>query len=107
GFFESFFLTTLTFIVLSYAALDAVCASEMSADSKLGLKHVGVFMSPSSVCEATEHPPAHTGMKAQSPQFFHAPIASNRLRAASCHTSCRRSMWPVDCASSPVKPGHA
>lgn len=31
------FLTTLIFILLSYAALAASCASEMSADSKLRL----------------------------------------------------------------------
>lgn len=34
--FEAFF-TILIFIVVSYAALAAVCASEMSADSKLRL----------------------------------------------------------------------
>ena len=35
-------------------------------------------MSPSSVCDATEQPPAQTGMNAQSPQAFHAPSRSNR-----------------------------
>ena len=33
-----------------------------------------MFMSPSSVCEATEQPPAHTGMNAQSPQLCHAEM---------------------------------
>jgi hypothetical protein len=37
GFALAAFLMTLIFIVLSYAALDAVCASEMRADSKLRL----------------------------------------------------------------------
>lgn len=35
--FEVPFLMTLIFILLSYAALAASCASEISADSKLGL----------------------------------------------------------------------
>ena len=40
-------------------------------------------MSPCSLCEATEQPPAHTGMKAQSPHLRHAPMrveARGRLR---------------------------
>ncbi len=53
-------------------------ASETSADSKLLLWHAGAFMSPSSLCDATEHPPAQTGMKLQSPQLRHALSESKR-----------------------------
>src|SRR5216683_323322 len=64
-------------------------------------------MSPSSVWDATEHPPAHTGMNAQSPHAFHAAISSKRFRALCRHGSRRPSMWPVDIVGSPVNPGHA
>ena len=40
-----------------------------------------MFMSPSCVCDATTHPPAHTGMNAQSPHSFQGLSRSNRSRA--------------------------
>ena len=39
-------------------------------------------MLPSSVCAATEQPPAQTGMNAQSSHSFHAAILSNRVGGA-------------------------
>src|ERR1019366_3472215 len=90
------FLITVIFIVISYAALDASCARAISADSKLGLWHVGLFMSPSSVCDATRHPPAHTGMNAQSLHSFHGWRRSKRSRSFSRFSSRRPSMWPVE-----------
>ena len=38
-------------------------------------------MSPSCVCDAARHPPAHTGMNAQSPHSFHGFSRSNFSRA--------------------------
>ena len=47
-------------------------------------------------CDAARHPPAHTGMNAQSPHSFQGLSRSNFSRAISRQASCRSSMWPVD-----------
>ena len=57
--------------------------------------------------DATTHPPAHTGMYAQSPQSFHGLRRSNSSRASSRRWSSRPSMCPMDLLFSPVNPGHA
>ena len=66
-----------------------------------------MFMSPSSVCEATEQPPAQTGMNAQSPHLCHAARCSNRSAADIRQLSFLSSMCPVESVGSPVKPGQA
>ena len=66
-----------------------------------------MFMSPSSVWEATEQPPAHTGINAQSPHLCHAARCSNRSAADIRQLSVRPSIWPVASVGSPVKPGQA
>src|SRR6476646_5108924 len=99
---------TRIFIVISYATAPAAeCASEMSADSNVGLWHVGVFMSPSCEYEAATQLSAHTGLNAQSPHSFHGCRRSNRSSADARQVSLRSSMCPVDIASCPVKPGQA
>src|SRR5215217_1120850 len=64
-------------------------------------------MSPRSVCEATVHPPAHTGMKAQPSHAFHAASWSNLRAAAERRSLDVPSMWPVESDRSPVNPGQA
>src|SRR5690348_5051265 len=64
-------------------------------------------MSPSSVCDATEQPPAHTGINAQSPQLCQAVRCSNRSADDIRQLSERPSMCPVESVGSPVKPGQA
>src|SRR5262249_60780990 len=64
-------------------------------------------MSPRSLYDATEQPPAHTGMKEQSPQSLYGASASKRPAAAACRGSCRPFTCPTDWLRSPAKPGDA
>ena len=73
-------------------------ASEITADSKLRLWHVGRFMSPSSVCAATRQPPRTHGDKGAVAAFLPGLSGSNCVAAWFAHASLRPSMWPVDCA---------
>ena len=59
----------------------ASSANETSADSMLSLWQLGLCMVPSSLWAATEHPPAQTGMNAQSPQLFQAASESKSAAA--------------------------
>ena len=47
-------------------------------------------------CATHQHPPAHTGMNAQSPHSFQGLSRSNFSRAVSRHASRRSSICPVD-----------
>ena len=73
----------------------------------LPLWQVGLCMSPSSLREATEHPPAQTGMNAQSPQLFQAASDSKSAAVRTCRSSSSPLMWPVAEVVSPAKPGQA